>query len=434
MGAVAKVIIDKGANGGIFTNGDIIQGKAVIHVTDSVDVSEVIIKFEAVSKATISYTQPRSQSSRRVYITNKHRVVSQIVTVFPSAKERAVMSQSEFTLAEGTYVYPFSFKIPMNNACIDNIGKHANRDSPDSYSKIQDHGKLRFHGAFTREKWGTRVGGNNIAHLSYVLPPTFELSDRAKVDYHIKVVVMNLSTFSRRIKASESFQFMPVDVRSPSPAVNNDIRSYFTIGGKKIKPIKCCFGLKLNTPYLVPGKPIDTTIFVAHETGAPVEALIPIYIEQVKFKLVSSTDLRSIEKKLTNKTMHKIYVMDETVISNVAAHKLPIEFSSLKERGQSNSLALPAELYSCVLPKFIVPTFESCNISRTYRLEVSILYSFDMKAQSGFFATLKGNSLLKAKLVSDEILVKSGMNPTIQPPQFSHLTEVVEEELPMYTE
>jgi hypothetical protein len=51
--------------------------------------------------------------------TNKAKILYKTQVVFPANQqhEEALNSKASFAISSGQYEYPFSFKIPLNNAC-----------------------------------------------------------------------------------------------------------------------------------------------------------------------------------------------------------------------------------------------------------------------------------------------------------------------------
>lgn len=416
MGATAEVLLDGNGNNGVFTNEDEVKGKVIVVVEESITVNQIQVRFEGVSKVTVTYRKSTGNSSRNVHVTNKHRLISKVVTVFPPQNEREVMCSSEFTLVSGTYEYPFSFKIPMMSMCLDNMGTLANKDAPDTFTKQVDHGVIRFGAARLRAR-PKSVGGTVINHIPGMLPPSFSLDDRASINYHVKAIIMRPSMFSRNVRSFGNFTFIPYDLgTAPISSQFFETRSPFFIKSKGCKPIECSFYFRCNKPYYYPGDLLDVSISVEHEPNADISGLTTLYIDQVKFKFVTKCELSAIEKSWSNNVKHTVTLLNNPVILDKSCKKFPVPLGELKLKlgPQNNQFILPPELYACAVPQNIVPTFGTCNVALSYFLEISITYSLDLKAKGGFIAVLKGNQLSKAKLVSNELLIKGGINPPLQ--------------------
>lgn len=411
MAVTATISIDNNDNDYVFTTNDTIQGKAVIDVTDSVDVSEVEITLQGLSQTIIPYEdmyvtkKGKIHTDRSGCVVNEHRMLSESITVFPAPNEREVMTSSEYTLVAGRYEYPFSFRLPEINVCNENSDINLKKRCPDTFTKIQERGKLG-NGSL---KFPTQLSRPENAHITTILPPTFSFGDAVTIDYLVEIHVKKPLKLSKDVRVTELFPFVP----STMPAIHDNqlrsTRSYFSpIGNKKSTP-SCYFEICLDSPFLVPGELATFSLGLGCESDSDRSNLPQIFLNHIEVKLVGTTEIRTIEKGWSNLILNRATASDNvTLISNdLGQFRLNLQTDVSKDR--PNYVSIPSKMYSCFVPLEVVSSFESCNVERSYNLEISISYDIEKSFQApktGLFSRLKSKlGRRTVHIVSEKVFV-----------------------------
>lgn len=170
-----------------YTNGDVISGTLTFDVVDKVDLRSIEAQFYGVATTRYLHVVKQKESSKFDYA-DRHILIKDIHTVFPSGDVREVVSASSFSLPEGTHNYDFSFTIP---------GKEWNADCHKNPNILHNKQYIR------REKYQGPVN----------LPPTYCYNDpystTVEVEYFVVGLAKKSSTFKLNSRVSERITFVP---------------------------------------------------------------------------------------------------------------------------------------------------------------------------------------------------------------------------------
>lgn len=217
--------IDRSQSNGTFTNFDVLSGIVKLHVTGSISLNYIQVKLEGVSKTEL--TIPREPNGKRErkdkVIQDVHKVLYDTVIVFPPENIRQVSNAKEFTLTPGTYTYPFTFKIPLNNSCIKLLGitnkvlfnmkkldlkiNNGNFNA----NTVKNMASLYLNGPPNQQPQQQA----QAYHVATQLPPSLSgLGDFATVKYYVKVTCKRSSFLKVNLRAFDPFIFLPLDLDS----------------------------------------------------------------------------------------------------------------------------------------------------------------------------------------------------------------------------
>ncbi|KAK3045174.1 hypothetical protein LTS18_014402, partial [Coniosporium uncinatum] len=119
-----------------------------------------------------------------------------VQVVWPPPNLRAPNSdleKSSYTLAAGSYQYPFDFKLPFNNAC------QANQKA-NTLSQLEKFAGLQLNEARTPTR-----------HVKATLPPSVYFPGEAEIRYFVKCTVNRPSLFKENPRAYVPFNFFPIE-------------------------------------------------------------------------------------------------------------------------------------------------------------------------------------------------------------------------------
>ncbi|KAG7194722.1 uncharacterized protein KQ657_004401 [Scheffersomyces spartinae] len=427
MSTKLEVNIDRIATGDTFTNYDIVQGTIELQVLERISLSKIEVILEGTSKSKVYYKErsgkPNNYKNYNVQnAINKHTQVYQELIVFPSKGTYNKGRIQEFNLDVGRYSYPFSFQLPMDNDC---ASSSASRNTmKDHKARVQHHRKsllksIPFNSL--KKKPSKPMGQIEAKHVTNQLPPSFYLNDDASIKYGVRATLFTtqLDFFGDR-SAYGPFVFLPLDLEGPlpdAPKYELNIRESF-LCSKMVHtpgtPLHFFFELRLNDPAnFTPGEKQSYTLHIGtrHQfTNQSTDVMPTIYLMKIKTSLLCITDIRADDDRLTG-TLHKTQHVKTLVLVEKDLNKYPIELSGMERKldQDSYSVEVPLECYSHSIPTDLPPTFETCNLSRSYKLELVISYAFDPAAKKGFLRQFQLGSIKKVKLRTENMRVVSGI-------------------------
>lgn len=227
--ADVRVEIDRDGNNGVFSNHDIISGKVQLNVMQSLSLNYIQVKLEGISKTELSLPKdsrrnnPKREKEKKEKIyQDVHKLLYDTTIVFPPPDMRDSLLAKEYTLTQGSYTYPFQFKIPLDNACIKLEGL-TNKVSFDkkSFNVVINNGNFNLSTLRTGllDEFLGKGGPSEIRtqqqteyHCTEQLPPTFSIGECASVRYFVKVTCKRSSFLKPNLRSFDPFLFVPIDL------------------------------------------------------------------------------------------------------------------------------------------------------------------------------------------------------------------------------
>jgi hypothetical protein len=105
-----------------YTNLDVIQGKVILRVPNPTNISSIIVKLEGESKTRLLAPIHPNRPDKQRPVLEMHKFLYKTNTLFPTnvrPEELAANPKASFAINNGTYEYPFSFKVSfeMGSTC-----------------------------------------------------------------------------------------------------------------------------------------------------------------------------------------------------------------------------------------------------------------------------------------------------------------------------
>lgn len=97
-----------------YTNLDVIQGKVVLRVPNPTNISSIVVKLEGESKTRLLAPIHPARPDKQRPVLEVHKFLYKTQTLFPTnvrPEELAANPKASFAINNGTYEYPFSFKV-----------------------------------------------------------------------------------------------------------------------------------------------------------------------------------------------------------------------------------------------------------------------------------------------------------------------------------
>ncbi|KAK5945316.1 hypothetical protein PMZ80_002520 [Knufia obscura] len=355
-----RVQLDR-QHGEIYTNLDFITGRVILTLPTDATISAITVKLEGESKSRLDGPKTPQDQDRRKTLLEVHKLLYKVETVFPSAEIRetnATGRTAQYTLLRGQYEYPFRFKIPFNNDCINNT------------SLIKD----------------LKIGQLNVQfgqepqHAKLPLPPSLGgYPGEAEIKYFVKATVVRPKFYQENLRNEVPITFLPIEQPRPSDGDGETYgrrRHQFqrTDTGSTIKR-KQLFRKDSQTPaeeepmaFQVDARLPNPAIITCREP-IPLRILVErlnsstssIYLSTLQIELIGNTEIRAHD--LQRKESGTWLLVSQANMS------VPLEQPSNK----TNSWTIPSSFWDNLpLPTTVAPTFRTCNISRKYELEVRV--------------------------------------------------------------
>lgn len=385
-----------------YTNLDVISGKIILGISRPEQIGAVIVKLEGESKTALGAPDApdiAGANRRRATVTENsqtlhenHKILYKVQQVFPG--ENVPAYATPVVLNPGQHEWPFNFKVPFNNACGD----------PNAMVKI---GGLAGAGGFAGPSFfgmgGIRLmdGSKQLLypHVTKTLPPSFTGFPReAEIRYYVKVTIQRPGLFRENIRHQLGFKFMPIEPPRPAPSNQEGYaRRPFTFTPKspgsngktqQLQPKRqSVFSRKHSSTNLAangastPDQEQPPSIEISARLPHPAILTCnkPIPLRLLAKKLVATSAecyLVSLQIDLVGSTIVRCQdlVNTETTRWVVASrHSLAIPL----QKGPADAVGTETEVNNVLwnnhpLPNTVMPSFITCNLKRSYALELKL--------------------------------------------------------------
>ncbi|PWY77105.1 hypothetical protein BO70DRAFT_264243, partial [Aspergillus heteromorphus CBS 117.55] len=348
-----------------FTNLDFLTGKVVLQLPSEAAIGGIQVKLEGESRTRLSgprYPHHEPSDKKRTEI-EVHKILYKVVTVFPSPGVfNASAPDKAYTFARGTYEYPFQFKFPFNNDCSSHNSMFTNLNIT-----------------------GLRVemAKDTTRHIKKTLPPSLSgFPGMADIKYYVKATVIRPQFYKENIRAISGLNFLPIEPpRTGKPNEETYARrqhqfmNHPTAGKKRglfqkmssnssLRETTGCSprvsaDLRLPNPSILTcNEPIPMRVLIKKLS----ESYETIFLQMLQVELISYTSIVAHDLRRTES--------GTWVILSLSNMGVPLG------RGgdpADTEWTLDADLWNRnALPSSVAPSFETCNVSRTYELEVRV--------------------------------------------------------------
>ncbi|SLM35660.1 Immunoglobulin E-set [Lasallia pustulata] len=350
-----------------FTNLDYITGRVILSTVFEETISAVIVKLEGESRTRLagdlSHGADYAMSERPRTELEVHKLLYNVVSVFPSPDlQRASPRNAAYTLPPGQHEYPFQFKLPFNNDCASTNSVLTNLNMV-----------------------GMRVemARNTERHVKKTLPPSLSgFPGEAEIRYFVKVTVQRPSFFKENFRATADFKFFPIEPpRPPDSKRESYARRQHQFLPSIAQPLPTSPLYRKGSSTKVPGileKPPkisidgrlpDPAIITCNEI-LPLRILISkmndspdtIFLQMLQIELIGYTFVRAHDFSRTESTSWII----------VSHSNLRMPFGG-SQTSAPKEMEVSRALWNTIpLSNTVAPTFETCNLSRQYVLEIRV--------------------------------------------------------------
>ncbi|THZ05724.1 hypothetical protein D6C95_02710 [Aureobasidium pullulans] len=391
---LASIVLDQ--NFPSYTNLDYISGKVFVRTQTATTVSSIVVKLEGESRTRL-LPPPNPSNDRQKPQLEFHKILYKTVAVFPPPEvagqqqgaSGSLSGKTAYTLPAGQHEYPFQFKFPFNNAC-----------DPSSNSNPT----ISLFGGLNVEMYKTPH-----SHVKKTLPPTLVgFPGEAEIRYYVKATVNRPSLFKENARAYVPFNFCPIEPPRPPPSdalgyarrrhqFNVNLPTTPTAAPSKSK-MASFFGGSKKTTETASGATTPTAPFIAVDIRIPEPAILtcarPVPVRLIVTSLNGTTTALTLSSlQLEVVAITKVRAQDvgrversSTVLFSRSGMAVPLHFGDSTTRGTSapniEETELEAEIDARLwnetpLPNVVPPSFETCNIARTYEIFARIGIHYD---------------------------------------------------------
>lgn len=232
-------------------------------------------------------------------------------------------------------------------------------------------------------------------HVHKTLPPTLSgFPGEAEIRYFVKATVGRHSFFKENPRTYTPFNFFPIEPpRSPPTGSQVYARQKHAFAPFQDAPVKekmkSIFGKKPSEPAPLAGD----APFISVDARLPEPAVLtcnqdiplsillkrlnassdPIYLQSLQVSLIASTKIRA----------HDVFRTEQNSWIIMSQSNMGILVGSTADT-EGTEVAINEGLWrGKTLPNTVAPSFESCNIARSYSLDVRIGLSYSGSSQGG---------------------------------------------------
>ncbi|KAF2119474.1 hypothetical protein BDV96DRAFT_486823 [Lophiotrema nucula] len=352
-----------------YTNLDVIQGKVSLRVPSPSNVSSIVVKLEGESRTRLLTAIRPDRPDRQRPVLEVHKILYKTQVVWPAnqiLEQVLANSKATYTLNAGSYEYPFQFKLPLNNAC-------------------QPMNSLSTNVQFSN--MALEVARTPTRHVKQTLPPSLNgFPGEAEIRYYVKVTVNRPQFFKENPRSLANFTFLPIE----PPRQHADGEAYARRTHQFLE----------NVPGVASGKKksffdrkdssggIPTSPTVGTPPRVSVDARLP---NPAVLTCAKDLPLKIIVKNMSERTKNLYLQMLQIELvgyTKVQAHEVQRTESNSWIVASFSNMAIPLgspsdpvgtevpinpEYWSDKpLPNTVAPTFQTCNLSRFYELEVRV--------------------------------------------------------------
>ncbi|OOQ87381.1 arrestin (or S-antigen), N-terminal domain protein [Penicillium brasilianum] len=347
-----------------YTNLDFLSGKVVLHLPTEAAIGGIQVKLEGVSRTRLSglrHPHHVNSDKKRTEL-EVHKILYKVATVFPTpAVMQTGSPATSYTFAPGSYEYPFNFKFPFNNSCTATNSMRTN---------------------LVTTGLKMEMARDTTRHVKKTLPPSLSgFPGMAEIEYFIKATVIRPQFYKENIRSIVPLKFLPIEpprLGSPNeetyarrqhqfskvpnaPRKKNSIFNRSTNPFREIEtePPRVSVDARLPNPSILTcNEPVPLRLMAKKLSDSPET----IFLQMLQIELISYTKI--LAHDLTRQESGSWVVMSRSNMGLALGQP---------GDGAGTEWTIDPKLWSALpLPNSVAPSFETCNIERSYELEVRV--------------------------------------------------------------
>lgn len=242
---------------------------------------------------------------------------------------------------------------------------------------------------------GFEVAQPASRHVKKTLPPTLSgFPGEAEIRYFVKATINRKSFFKENPRAYAPFNFFPIEPPRP-PRTGSEIFArqrhqfqYFNDGEPSKGKMKTLFSKKsgdaaagrAEAPYICVDARLPQPAILTCSSPIPLRLIVkklneysePIYLQSLQISLIGDTKVRA----------HELFRVETNSWVILSKSNMNIKIGNSSDPKDHEHIIDDREWARTPLPNTVAPTFETCNISRTYQVDVRIGFSYAGSVQT----------------------------------------------------
>ncbi|EYE91870.1 uncharacterized protein EURHEDRAFT_463772 [Aspergillus ruber CBS 135680] len=310
-----------------YTNEDVVSGHVMLRNGAQLDITAITIKLSGSATSRLNSNK----------LTQSHQLFERTEQAFPPSQYATWFTSRKVTIPPGEHAFPFSIRFPQVSECY----------------------------KATTDVCGKRPASRRTHHLLRKLPPSSgDKTTPEEIKYFLEATVRPDGILCRTQKATRDVYFRHVSTIShilPS-LTGKETVTCSSGSNSSLSPLTCEIEAKLlNGPFLLLGQPISLNVDVIKLNLD--ECKSGVFLHNFQTMLIETTEVRARDS------------MEVHTRSCVIQTTTRVQYEPRCMVG--STLSFDDSLWSrhCV-PLHLTPTFETCNISRSYKLEIRLGIEF----------------------------------------------------------
>ncbi|KAJ5213073.1 hypothetical protein N7449_000242 [Penicillium cf. viridicatum] len=356
-----------------YTNLDFLKGKVVLQLPTEAAIGTIQVKLECESRTRLSGPKnPQNvHSDKKRTELEVHKILYKVATVFPTPGVMQNESPAPtYTFAAGSYEYPFEFKFPFNNSCSTTNSMLTNL----SFSGLK-----------------VEVAKDTNRHVRKTLPPSLSgFPGVADIKYFVKATVIRPQFYKENIRSIVPLNFLPIEpprVGNPNEEtyarrqhqfskiqMASKKKSIFSRGSSStpressVEPPRVSVDARLPNPSILTcNEPVPLRLLAKRLSEGP----DAIFLQMLQVELISYTKI--LAHDLNRREINSWVIMSRS--------NMGIPLGKPEDPVGTDWTIDPTLWNRYPLPNSVAPSFETCNIERSYELEIRVGLTYGFQPQ-----------------------------------------------------
>ncbi|OJZ82949.1 hypothetical protein ASPFODRAFT_700856 [Aspergillus luchuensis CBS 106.47] len=313
-----------------YTNEDEVSGHVVLRSDTELDIATIVISLSGQATSRLD--------SRKLNET--HKLFQRNEQIFPPVNCAGWFTSGAVTMPPGEHSFPFSIMFPHVSEC--------------------------YKGS-TRDAVHTRSANRQLHHLLRKLPPSSgNFNTPEEIRYSLEAIITQNGLMYRTYRSTRQISFHPVSA-VPKPSQSVVVRKTVTCNTKAAEllspPLTYEIQAELvNGPFVLLGHPIALSVKVTNINDEKPD----VSLRDFQSMLIETTDIRAhgiMQSATRSWIIQTITNLGKPFLNAMAA--------------SGTVMTLDDAVWSRHrLPHCLTPTFETCNVTRSYKLEIRLGIEF----------------------------------------------------------
>ncbi|KAB8446171.1 hypothetical protein FH972_025153 [Carpinus fangiana] len=338
----------------VYTNLDVIRGKVILRLQSATPLTSLNVKLEGEARTRLMSPGNKEGGERPRPVEETHKVLYKLLSLLQKElNETLYATHTQYhVLPPGLHEYPFEFKLPFNNSCSSSTASN----------------NLSFGGL------SLQMAKASTKHVKSTLPPTLTaFPGMCEIRYYLKVTVNRKEPPRPPPSTSENYARRQHQFTAGFGAAGpSKLKSMFT--GSKEKSSAPPSPIDSDAPKVSLDARIPEPAILTCNQDIPLRLILKrtnenserLYLQSLQIELIGHTAIRAFD-----------VFRNETNSWVIASHSnmnvlMDPGTDPEKTRLEKEILIDPRAWAGKPLPNSVAPSFDACNITRRYDLEVRV--------------------------------------------------------------